>query len=43
MTMLWAAIFGDTVILWYEKNMLEEFVMCVQIYLGAVFIYKLKK
>jgi len=43
MAMLWAATFGDTVVFWQEKNMLEEFVICIQIYFGAVLIYKLKK
>lgn len=42
MAMLWAAMFGDTIVYWKEKSMIEEFVVCIQIYFGMVLIYKLK-
>ena len=29
-TLLWATIFGDTIVYWYKNNMLEEYVIsCV--------------
>jgi len=29
--MIWAATFGDTLHIWYEKNMMEEWIICIQI------------
>jgi hypothetical protein len=36
MALLWAALFGDTFFYWIEKSMIEEWVICIQLYwIGA--------
>ena len=32
MALLWAALFGDTFFYWIEKSMIEEWVICIQLY-----------
>jgi len=39
MALLWAAVFGDTFFYWIEKSMIEEWVICIQLYLFSSVIY----
>ena len=41
--LLWAVLFGDTIVYWYEKNMLEEWVICVVLYLVSMVLYTSRK
>jgi len=38
-TMLWVALFGDTIVYWYEKNMLEEYVISCVLTLVFMLLY----
>lgn len=40
---LWAAMFGDTIFYWYEKNMLEEYAFCCVLYLVSMVYYTSRK
>lgn len=43
-TMFWVALFGDTIVYWYENNMLEEFIIsCVLTLVLMVLYYSRRK
>lgn len=41
--LLWTVLFGDTIVYWYEKNMLEEWVICCVLYLVSMVLYTSRK
>ena len=41
MILVWAAIFGNTI--GTEKSMLEEWLVCIPLYILVIFLLKLKK
>jgi len=44
MMLLWAGLFGETFTHNVnEKNMFEEYIICIQMYFFIVILYKLKK
>jgi hypothetical protein len=42
MILLWAAIFGDTIV-FHKNTMIEEWIVSIVLYLLAVILLKLKK
>ena len=42
MALLWAAFFGDTFNDITEKSMIEEWIICVQIYIFVIVLLKFK-
>ena len=40
-TLIWAAMLGDTVYYIIENNMIEEWIICIQIYLISIILFKL--
>jgi hypothetical protein len=42
MILLWAAIFGDTIV-FHKSTMIEEWIVSIVLYLLAVILLKLKK
>lgn len=43
MILAWAGIFGDTIYFLVENNMIEEWIICTQIYIFGFLIYQLGK
>jgi hypothetical protein len=43
MILIWAAIFGDTVFFLVEDNMIEEWIICIQIYISIMLLVKFKR
>lgn len=41
MILIWAAMFGNTI--GAEKSMFEEWLVCIPLYILAIFLLKLKK
>ena len=41
--LLWTAFFGDTIVYWYEKNMLEEYVISCVLTLVFMVLYKSRR
>ena len=43
MVLIWAGAFGDTVYFLHENNMMEEWIICIQIYISVILLNQLKK
>ena len=43
MVLLWAASFGDTFYFFEENNMIEEWLICIQIYVIVIVSMQFKK
>jgi len=43
MILIWAALFGDTVFFLIENNMIEEWIICIQIYISIMLLVKFKR
>ena len=43
MVLVWAGAFGDTVYFLQEDNMIEEWIICIQIYISVILLNQLKK
>jgi len=41
--LVWAALFGDTIVIYQEKNMIEEYLIINQVYIALVLLIYLKK
>ena len=42
MTLVWSAMFGDSVTYLIDNSMIEEWFLCMQIYVGIVIIRRFK-
>jgi len=40
---VWAALFGDTLVVYQENNMIEEYLIINQVYIALVLLAHLKK
>ena len=43
MVLIWASAFGDTIYFFREDNMIEEWIICIQIYIIIVLLTQLRK
>lgn len=43
MVLIWAAAFGDTLVVLEEDNMIEEWIICIQIYIFIVVLQMFRK
>lgn len=41
MMLVWASLIGDTFVHWHENNMLEEWIICILIWVIGVVIFKI--
>jgi len=41
--LVWAALFGDTLVVYQENNMIEEYLIINQVYIALVLLAHLKK
>ena len=42
MTLFWAVMFNDTIVLIEEKNMIEEWILCIILYMLSAIVFRIK-